>query len=510
MIKLLLFSFVLLLFVNSMQALNADETKNCLQFGTFSAFKTKLDSLTQIENQVIRDSIINVFWNTLKINHQIPFVLGDSVAFLYKGSCENISWAGDFNGWNPAINSYKGIKVGLSNIWKVEASFPVDARLDYKIVVNGNWILDPANSYIQWSGFGPNSELRMPEWKYPIETIRDPEVIRGSFSNNKIIYSTNLSYTVFYRVYTPADYNSQSNLPVIYVTDGHEYADDRLGSMLIVLDNLIYNQMISPVIAVFVDPRNTANSSQNRRESEYSINEKFADFVADELVVKIDTDYKTAQTPDKRAILGTSLGGINSAYFGIQRSDKFHLISINSPAFKYRPQIYSMYQDSAKLPLRIFMSTGVIHDTETSARQMKQIFESKGYPLKYLEVNEGHSWGNWRALLDEALIYFFPFETNVRKTENSIPTQSSFFLGNYPNPFNSVTNINFFLSIPQNVKLEIFNILGKKVSSISPGEKLTSGYYSFEVNATEWVSGVYFYRMLLEGENFFGKMVFVR
>jgi len=22
-------------------------------------------------------------------------------------------------------------------------------------------------------------------------------------------------------------------------------------------------------------------------------------------------------------------------------------------------------------------------------------------------VNEGHSWGNWRALIDEPLIYFF-------------------------------------------------------------------------------------------------------
>jgi len=38
---------------------------------------------------------------------------------------------------------------------------------------------------------------------------------------------------------------------------------------------------------------------------------------------------------------------------------------------------------------------------------MKKILEQKEYPLKYIEVNEGHSWGNWRGLLDDMLIYFF-------------------------------------------------------------------------------------------------------
>ena len=54
------------------------------------------------------------------------------------------------------------------------------------------------------------------------------------------------------------------------------------------------------------------------------------------------------------------------------------------------------------------MSTGVIYDTQDRARSMKSILENKGYNFKYKEVNEGHSWGNWRALIDDPLIYFFP------------------------------------------------------------------------------------------------------
>ena len=53
------------------------------------------------------------------------------------------------------------------------------------------------------------------------------------------------------------------------------------------------------------------------------------------------------------------------------------------------------------------MTTGTIHDTEASARKMKEILLDKGYRIKYIEVPEGHSWGNWRALLDDILEYFF-------------------------------------------------------------------------------------------------------
>jgi len=88
--------------------------------------------------------------------------LGDSVAFLYRGEAKTVSWAGDFNGWHPAQPGYAGTRSGLANIWIAVQKFPPDARIDYKIVVDDKWILDPDNPSIQWSGMGPNSELRMP------------------------------------------------------------------------------------------------------------------------------------------------------------------------------------------------------------------------------------------------------------------------------------------------------------------------------------------------------------
>ncbi|MDD2196801.1 MAG: alpha/beta hydrolase-fold protein [Bacteroidales bacterium] len=378
------------------------------KFFSFADFRRTLDTIAAISNEDLRLEMMDSFWDSLKINKQIPFVFNDSVAFLYKGTATSIKWAGDFNSWNPDYGNFTGVKVGKSDVWIVVKTFPVDARLDYKIVKNGSWILDPANTFRQYSGFGPNSELRMSQWVFPEETILIEGANRGTLSDNILIESIpqNLGYSLNYKVYTPFGYDDLQDLPVVYVTDGHEYADDKLGAMLIVMDNLIHQAIIKPIIAVFIDPREPGNNSHNRRMTEYIENIKFANFVADELVTTIDANYKTNSSPENRAILGTSLGGWNSAFLGFNRSETFHLIGIHSPAFG--EDIIRAYSNAEKLPLKIFMSTGVIFDTEVRAREMKIVFQSKQYPLHYIEVNEGHSWGNWRALIDEPLIFFFP------------------------------------------------------------------------------------------------------
>ena len=33
-----------------------------------------------------------------------------------------------------------------------------------------------------------------------------------------------------------------------------------------------------------------------------------------------------------------------------------------------------------------------------------------GYPVKYQKVPGSHNWDNWRPLLDDVMIYFFPWE----------------------------------------------------------------------------------------------------
>ena len=57
--------------------------------------------------------------------------------------------------------------------------------------------------------------------------------------------------------------------------------------------------------------------------------------------------------------------------------------------------------------VKYFMSTGTINDGESITRMVREHLLQKKYNILYKESNEGHSWGNWKALLDDMLIYFF-------------------------------------------------------------------------------------------------------
>ena len=70
---------------------------------------------------------------------------------------------------------------------------------------------------------------------------------------------------------------------------------------------------------------------------------------------------------------------------------------------------------------------------------------------------------------------------------------------NYPNPFNPSTYIKFQLPEGGNVKITVFDILGKEVASLI-NEKMEAGYHNVEFNASDLASGLYIYKM--ESGNF--------
>ncbi|HPH46179.1 MAG TPA: alpha/beta hydrolase-fold protein [Chryseolinea sp.] len=354
-------------------------------------------------------------WQELSDQNQIPLVDEDSVAFLYRGDAKTVSWMGDFNGWGYD-KKFKnvGTKIPNTNIWILKTSFSEDARLDYKIVVDeSNWILDPANQHQQWSGVGggsPNSELRMARWKEDPITHPSDAIPHGRVEKDILINSSELGYQVTYSVYLPANYNAKSTevYPIIYVTDGYEYMHERMGNMITILDNLIHEKKIKPIVAVFIDHREPVNRSNNRRMTELAMNEHYLHFVTNELIPKVEKQFPISKNPADRAIMGTSMGGLAAAYFSFSKPEIFGLAGIQSPAFWFRPEIYTYCDNPDHPPVKTFMTSGMINDTKEGADKMKLILEKNTCRHQYKEVNQGHSWGNWRDLIDDMLIYFFP------------------------------------------------------------------------------------------------------
>jgi enterochelin esterase-like enzyme len=375
----------------------------------YSHFSQSLKKLTANSSEES-----SIAWSKFIAEETIPFVVHDSVAFLYKGEANSVMWMGDFNSWGYQKNfNNKGQRIPGTDIWILKTSFPEDARLDYKIVVDeSNWILDPLNTDQQWSGVGggsPNSELRMSKWKEdPTASTLIRGAVPGSLQKDILLTSTTLGYQVSYSIYLPPNYKSNEVYPVMYVTDGYEYLHDRMGNITTTINNLIHLNKIKPLIAVFIDQRAPADRSNNRRMRELAMNEKFLSFVTTELIPMVEKQYTVSTDPAQRAIIGTSMGGLTAAYFAFSKPEVFGLAGIQSPAFWFKPEIYTVCDNPEHPPVKTFMTTGKINDTEEGARKMKDILAKNTCTYEYREVNQGHSWGNWRDLIDDMLIYFFP------------------------------------------------------------------------------------------------------
>jgi len=86
----------------------------------------------------------------------------------------------------------------------------------------------------------------------------------------------------------------------------------------------------------------------------------------------------------------------------------------------------------------------------------------------------------------------------ISQINSNIPDKYCLYQ-NYPNPFNPVTKIKFDIKTAGLVNIKIYDILGKEVSSLYSGY-LSAGKFETNFNATNFASGIYFYK--LETANF--------
>ena len=80
---------------------------------------------------------------------------------------------------------------------------------------------------------------------------------------------------------------------------------------------------------------------------------------------------------------------------------------------------------------------------------------------------------------------------------------------NYPNPFNPVTVISYQLQVQSDVKLVVFDLLGREVATLV-NEKKEAGSYVAEFDGTHLSSGLYFYRLITPNYSEIKSMMLVK
>jgi hypothetical protein len=86
----------------------------------------------------------------------------------------------------------------------------------------------------------------------------------------------------------------------------------------------------------------------------------------------------------------------------------------------------------------------------------------------------------------------FNYSNEIEIDVNS-PTEYVLYQ-NYPNPFNPSTRIKFSLPKQSRIKIKIFNSIGQLINTLVDMQ-IDEGYHEFRFDASNFASGVYYYRM---------------
>jgi enterochelin esterase family protein len=336
-------------------------------------------------------------------------VTTDSMAFfVYRGKVDStIEVTGDYTQWSPDGDSL--LNVSATDLYYFGRKFEPDARIDYKFIKDGNWILDPLNLHIVNGGFGQNSELAMPSFLQPASIRYNPAIPHGTLSTFTLISSyTGGSRAV--TVYLPPHYDSSSlRYPSLYVHDGPDYLS--LASMANVIDNLIDAKQIRPMIGVFIP-------SGGDRAAEYRLEKitQFTSMMIKELVPYVDSVYRTDASASQRGTMGASDGGHIALYLAVNYPETFGLVGGQSSTITDLFRI--PVQTGPKISVKFYLDVGTYDISSKSFRLLplnrdfRDLLMRKGYAIRYAEYHEGHSWGNWRAHTGDILKTLYPYVSN--------------------------------------------------------------------------------------------------
>ena len=124
-------------------------------------------------------------------------------------------------------------------------------------------------------------------------------------------------------------------------------------------------------------------------------------------------------------------------------------------------------------------------------------------------LNSGKYWYRLKQIdIDGKFDYSKEIEVNIE-----IPKIFS-LEQNYPNPFNPITMIKFTipennLVRPQKAVIDVYNVLGQKISTLVNEEKLP-GIYEIEFDGSKYTSGIYFYKLTVGKFSQIKKMILTK
>jgi enterochelin esterase family protein len=221
-----------------------------------------------------------------------------------------------------------------------------------------------------------------------------------------------------YAVYTPPAYEPKADpCGLLVMFDGG--ACSRLTDSCpvpIILDNLIREKKLPPTVALFV-------YQTDDRTNELGCNERFADFLATELIPHLRSQYHVTADPKRTIIGGMSLGGLMSSFCTYRHPEVFGNVLSLSGSYQWTPGLFEgkegpdiepgwltrQFTAHDRLPIHFFLCAGRFENFFPYSllgenRRFRDVLLAKGYTVNYTEFSGGHDPVCWRGPFVEGIM----------------------------------------------------------------------------------------------------------
>lgn len=363
-------------------------------------FEQQLVELHDIENKTEREKKAAALYAAIKKECGTPMALEGRAHFFFYGDASHVMLAGDWTYWQMATPFER---VAETKLFQAVLEFPPTARLQYKLVVDGNWILDPGNPHTSAEGFGVNSEFWMDEYEDRsfLTLPKNQEVKRGTITRHSLkseILHEDREFFLFTPSNAAADPLVEHQLLLIH--DGAEAIS--IGRFHHILDNLMAAGKLPSTCAIFIPPHN--------RHTEYALNKNYEKFCVEEVIPKAveiwkERGVKISEEPQDRCVTGASLGGLLATQTVLDFPKQLGAVIAQSPAYWVtRGAIFRPASLKNAPDILFVLQTGTVCDARELTRIMYARLRNVSAEVTCMEYVQGHTWGNWRTNLAEGLL----------------------------------------------------------------------------------------------------------
>jgi predicted alpha/beta superfamily hydrolase len=352
----------------------------------------------------------------------------------------------DLGPWRPDGRAMTG--AGRERVARVTA--PPGTTFEYKFTL-GTWDREALDAV---GAVPPNHQLLI---RGDVEVVHDiagfkkdqREYIadwRGSGVLGRLVYWTDvrsafLGPTRHVEIWLPPGYDSASSTryPVLYMSDGQNLFDPRIANTGVdwgvdeAVVRLSQRGIIPPVIVVGV----WSSAERGTEYSPWHRADAYARFLIEELMPRVNAEFRTLTGPDNTAVMGSSMGGLLSFYLVTHHPDVFGACGCESTHFPLSEAVVArMFQGVARVE-NPDTTPYVVRDIErgmTAPRGTRYRFDfgSMGLDSAYGPTHEvvrawllrqgfvegrdfvirryegaTHNEASWRARLDDPLTFLF-------------------------------------------------------------------------------------------------------